>query len=61
MHSTAALLSIPNKDGILRGGKSTRGFNDNSMRGYPLRLPLTRRQVTDVVMYDEDILSAKGG
>ena len=31
------------------------------MRGYPLRLTLTTRQVTDVVMYDEDILCVKGG
>ena len=31
------------------------------MRGYPLKLPLTTRQVTDAVMYDEDILCAKGG
>ena len=31
------------------------------MRGYPLRLALTTRQVTDVIMYDEDILCVKGG
>ena len=31
------------------------------MRGYPLRLTLTTRQATDVVMYDEDILCVKGG
>ena len=31
------------------------------MRGYPLWLALTTRQVTDVVMYDEDILCVKGG
>ena len=61
MHSTAAFLSMPNKDGVVVGGKMIRGFNDNSMRGYPLRLPLTTRQVTDVVMYDEDILRAKVG
>ena len=61
MHSTAAFLSMPNKDGVILGGKTIRGFNENTMRGYPLRLPLTTRQVTDVVMHDEDILCAKGG
>ena len=43
------------------GGSSSRGFNDNTVRGYPLRLALTARQVTDVVMFDEEILSVKGG
>ena len=43
------------------GGNSSRGFNDNTMRGYPVRLTLTTRQVTDVVMFDEEILSVKGG
>ena len=43
------------------GGSSSRGFNDNPMRGYPLRLALTTRQLTDVVMTDEEILSVKGG
>ena len=61
MHTTAAFLSMPNSDGIIKGGKTSRGFNENSMRGYPLRLTLTTRQVTDVVMYDEDILRVKGG
>ena len=32
-----------------------------TMRGYPLRLPLTTCQVSDIVMLDEDILRAKGG
>ena len=54
MHSAAAFLSMPNSDGIVRGGTSIRGFNDQTTRGYPLRLTLTTRQVTDVVMYDED-------
>ena len=31
------------------------------MRGYPLWLPLTTRQATDVVMYDEEILRVKVG
>ena len=31
------------------------------MRGYPLRLALTTRQVTDVVMFDAEILSVKLG
>ena len=61
MHSTAAFLSMPNKDGVVLGGNSSRGFNDNTTRGYPAWLTLTTRQVTDVVMYDEDILSVKGG
>ena len=52
---------MPNKDGVSLGGKTIRGFNENAMQGYPLRLPLTTRQVTDVVMYDEDILCVKGG
>ena len=43
------------------GGSSSRGFKDNTIRGYPLRLALTTRQVTDVVMFDEEILSVKGG
>ena len=58
MHSVAAFLSMPNSDGVVLGGNSGRGFNDNSVRGYPLRLTLT---TTDVVMYDEEILSVKGG
>ena len=61
MHSAAAFLSMPNPDGVVRGGNSTRGFNDQTTSGYPLRLTLTTRQVTDVVMYDEEILSVKGG
>ena len=61
MHSTAAFLSMPNADGVIVGGRTSRGFNDNTMRGYPLWLSLTTRQVTDVVMYDEDILCVKGG
>ena len=60
MRSTAAFLSMPNKDGIIMGGKTARGFNENTMRGYPLWLPLTT-QVSDIVMRDEDILRAKGG
>ena len=40
MHSTAAFLSMPNKDGIITGGRTARGFNENTMRGYPLWLPL---------------------
>ena len=54
MHSTAAFLSMPNKGGVILGGKTIRGFNENTMQGYPLWLPLTTRQVTDVVMYDEE-------
>ena len=61
MHSAAAFLSMPNPDGVVLGGNSDRGFNDSAVRGYPLRLTLTTRQVTDVVMYDEEILSVKGG
>ena len=61
MHSAAAFLSMPNSDGVVLGGNSDRGFNDNTTRGYPLRLTLTTRQVTDVVMCDEEILSVKGG
>ena len=61
MHSTAAFLSMPNENGVVVGGTAERGFNDNSARGYPAWLTLTTRQVTDVVMYDEDILSIKGG
>ena len=61
MHSTAAFLSMPNENGVVLGGATDRGFNDNSTRGYPAWLTLTTRQVTDVVMYDEDILSIKGG
>ena len=33
MHSTAAFLSMPNEDGIILGGKTVRGFNENTMRG----------------------------
>ena len=61
MRSTAALLSMPNKYGIILGGRTIRGFNENTMQGYPLKLSLTTRQVTDVVMYDENILCAKDG
>ena len=52
---------MPNEDGVVLGGKSIRGFNENTMRGYPLWLPLTTRQVTDVVMYDEEILRVEVG
>ena len=41
MHSTAAFLSMPNKDGFITGGKSSRGLNDNALRGYSLWLPLS--------------------
>ena len=34
MHSIAAFLSMPNKDGFITGGRSTRGFDDNTLRGY---------------------------
>ena len=34
MHSTAAFLSMPNKEGIVLGGTPGQGFNDNSARGY---------------------------
>ena len=61
MHSTAAFLSMPNRNGVITGGKSTRGFNDRTIRGYPLWLPLSTRQVSDVVQLDEDILRPKGG
>ena len=60
MHSTAAFLSMPNAEGIVLGGSMGRGFNDNSARGYPAWLTLTTRQVTDVVMDDQEILSVKG-
>ena len=59
MHSTAALLSMPNEHGIILGGKTPRGFNENTMRGYPLWLPLTTCQVSAVVMRDEDIFREK--
>ena len=36
MHSTAASLSMPDSDGVVLGGNSDRGFNDNTVRGYPL-------------------------
>ena len=52
---------MPNKDGFITGGKSTRGFNDNSLRGYSLWLPLSTRQVSDVVQLDDDVLRPKGG
>ena len=61
MQSTAAFLSMPNAEGIVLGGPPDQGFNDNSARGYPAWLSITTRQVTDVVMYDLDILSVKGG
>ena len=57
MRSTAAFLSMPDKSGVVTGGKSIRGFNDNTVRGYSLWLPLS----TDVVQFDEDILRPKGG
>ena len=61
MHSTAAFLSMPNKDGIIMGGRSSRGFNDKTVRGHSLWLPLTTSQVSDTVMLDENILRPKGG
>ena len=36
----SCFLSMPNEDGIILGGKTIRGFNENTMRGYPLRLTL---------------------
>ena len=35
MHSTAAFMSMPNEDGVILGGRTIRGFNDSTMRGYP--------------------------
>ena len=61
MKSTAAFLSMPNANGIIMGGPPDQGFNDNSARGYPAWMPITTRQVTDVVMNDQDILAVKGG
>ena len=61
MQSTAAFLSMPNAEGVVLGGPPDQGFNGNSARGYPAWLSITTRQVTDVVMYDLDILSVKGG
>ena len=61
MHSTAAFLSMPNKEGMVLGGTPGQGFNDNSARGYPARMTITTRQVTDVVMNDQEILAVKGG
>ena len=55
MHSTA-FLSMPNADG---NGTTDRGFN--SARGYPAWLPITTRQVTDVVMNDQDISPSREG
>ena len=43
MHSTAALLSMPNENGVVLGGATDRGFNDSSARGYPTWLTLTTR------------------
>ena len=60
MHSAAAFLSMPNAEGIVLGGTADQGFNDNSARGYPAWMSITTRQVTDVVMYDQDILAVKG-
>ena len=53
MHSTAAFLSMPNEEGIITGGATTRGFNDGSQRGHPLWLELSTKQVRDVVCLDE--------
>ena len=61
MHSTAAFLSMLNKEGIVMGGTPGQGFNDNSARGYPAWMTITTRQVTDVVMNDQEILAVKGG
>ena len=61
MQSTAAFLSMPNAEGIVLGGPPDQGFNDNSARGYPAWMSITTRQVTDVVMNDQDILAVKGG
>ena len=59
--STAAFLSMPNKSGVVTGGKSIRGLNDKTVRGYSLWLPLSTRQASDVAQLDEDILRPKGG
>ena len=48
MHSTTAFLSMPNAQGTITGGATTRGFNDGSEQGYPLWLVLATRQVSDV-------------
>ena len=61
MHSTAAFPSMPNEEGLVLGGTAGQGFNDNSARGYPAWMSVTTRQVTDVVMNDQDILAVKGG
>ena len=60
MHSTAAFLPCLTRMDLF-GREDNQRFNENTMRGYPLWLPLTTLQVTDVVMRDEDILCAKCG
>ena len=61
MHSTAAFLSMPNRQGVITGGTTTRGFHDGWEKGYPLWLVLSTKQVSDVVRFDEEILRPKGG
>ena len=61
MRSTAAFLSVANRQGVITGGTTTRGFNDGSVRGCSLWLALSTRQVSDVVQFDENILRPKGG
>ena len=61
IHSTAAFLSMLHKDGIIMVGNSARGFNDNTLRGYSLWLPLSTRQVSHVIQLDEDILCPNRG
>ena len=49
MHSTAAFLSMPNENGVVLGGTTDRGFNDNSARGYPTWLTPEAREPASFV------------
>ena len=61
MHSTAAFLSMTNADGTITGGTTMRGFSDGTERGYPLLLALSTKQISNIVKFDEEILTPKQG
>ena len=55
MHPTAAFISMPNREGVITGGLTSRGLSDQTARVYPLQLGLLTP--TRFIRFDKNILS----
>ena len=56
LHPTAGFISMPNREGVITGGLTTTGFNDQTATGYPLQVDLWSQQVSSVVRFDEHVV-----